>query len=333
MILLVFIFAGTFSLESQARIDCDPHSVNGFIPIKEIADVLTTQAASVSIKFLMKNGLWQDCSGAVVSDQGHLMTAGHCLENCSDTKELNSNPYGAYMNFSGEYGAKKNRPSKCIAVVDGAETSVDIKMTSECSFEEHQAAVAIQPPSKCSNFNEVAIILPQSKLKNKPCLPVAKNFKEGERVYTIGYPYKTSRGEWDSDGESQYASFGEIIPYSHMCTMIKNTWDSDKFRNVDQPGDVVKFDSLLHPGLIVGTIQTSADVVRGNSGGPLINSNGELIAVASFADTQKNNEFKQCKGSSFFSPVAGINSQVSHSSSDFNFSKLVCEKNRLKSPK
>lgn len=331
----LFILLIFFSIRSSANAknSCSLYSQSGFIPIKEIADVLTTSTASVSIKFLLKNGQWEDCSGAVVSDQGHIMTAGHCFENCSATKEKELNPYEAYSSLANSYNAKKVRPSKCIAKIDGVETTVDVKLTSACSFEEHQAAAGHNPPQKCSNFNEVAVVLPQMKLMNKNCLPLAPSYKVGDRVYTIGYPSRTDRGERDSDGHSQYASFGEIIPYSQKCMILKNTWDADKRRKVEQPGDLVDFDSFLNSEMKYCAIQTTVDVVPGNSGGPLINQNGEIIAVGSFGDTQKNNEYKLCRGSTFFSPISGINSTVSHFVSDFKLSDLVCKEHKVQSAK
>lgn len=327
-ITLILISFFEFRIAAYAGTKCDLYNQSGFIPIRELASVLSTQAASVSIKFLLKNGQWESCSGAVVSDQGHIMTAGHCFENCSATKEQNLNSYGTYGSLN-LYSEKKDRPSQCIATIDGIETTVDVKMTSACSFEEHLAAAGVNPPQKCSIFNEIAVVLPTTQVTRKNCLPFAQGFKIGDRVYTIGYPSKTERGEKDSDGISQYASFGEIIPYSQKCTILKNSWELDKMRNIEQPGDVVDFDPFLNPALKTGAIQTTVDVVPGNSGGPLLNEKGEIIAVGSFADTQKNNNFKQCKGAAFFSPISGANPNTSHFANGFKLSDLVCKKQRL----
>ncbi len=318
---IIFIIAVTsLSLRVSASngTSCGFVSTPGFIPIKELAGTLSTQATSVEIFVLMKNGQWDECSGAVVSDQGHILTAGHCLENCSDKKEV-----------SKDRGIKA-RPQQCIVKIDGVETKVDVKLTSQCTFEEHQEAVTVHSPRRCTQFNEVAVILPPSGVTKKPCLSIAKNYKMGERVYTIGYPSLTMRGERDSDGVSQYASFGQIVPHSQKCLMIKNTLVKDKLTDKDQPGEFVNFDKSFPPNMKMGAIQTTIDAVPGNSGGPLINSKGEIIAVASFADTQKNNEFKQCQGSSFFSPVAGINHEVSHFASNFKLSDVVCKENHVK---
>ncbi len=328
-LLLIFIGIIDFSILVHARTDCNLYSANGFVPVKEIAGVLSTYATSVSIKFLLSNGQWEDCSGAIVSDQGHIMTAGHCFENCSDTKEIKTNPYEMYNSFSSGHSEKKERPSKCIATIDGIETTVDVKLTSECSFEAHQKVAGLNPPQKCSNFNDVAIVLPQNQVTNKKCLPLAHDYKVGDRVYTIGYPSQTERGERDSDGKSQYASFGKIIPYSQKCRILKNSWGIDKIHKLDQPGDDVDFDPFLNPGMKLNAIQTTVDAVPGNSGGPLINEKSEIIAVGSFADTQKNNAFKQCKGSSFFSPIAGVNANVSRFAADFKLSDLVCKEHLI----
>lgn len=222
----IFIALIGLGISANGQSDCDLSFQHGFVPIKELAVVLKAQASSVSIKILLKSGQWESCSGAVVSDQGHIMTAAHCLDDCSDNEKSkpNSNSYSAYGAYgaSGSYGAlgsEKERPTKCIAKIDGVQTTVAVKLTSKCSFLEHQAAAGMKPKQKCSESNDTSVILPEKKIGEKPCLLISKSFREGEKVYTIGYPSATSRGKLDSDGVSQYASFGEIIPHSDECIM------------------------------------------------------------------------------------------------------------------
>ena len=66
-------------MAASSLVECTNSS---FIPITELAKTLPAQAASVAIRILLSSGQWEDCSGAVVSDEGDIVTASHCLDHC-----------------------------------------------------------------------------------------------------------------------------------------------------------------------------------------------------------------------------------------------------------
>ncbi|MNK06281.1 Trypsin [compost metagenome] len=267
------------------------------------------QAATVSFQVLTTDGKWERCAGAVISNEGHILTANHCLDQCNDGKIR---------------GPRRDRPEQCIAKIDGRATLVDVKVTSRCSFQEHLAANQMNSLQKCTRFNDVAIVLPRTKFRNRACLPMARNFKEGEAVYSIGHPMRSKRGKNDSDGRRLYASFGEIISNQGQCLIVQNGNPSEKEKGLNQPGALVSMDGL-YPGLIAGVIQTTVDLLPGNSGGPLINEQGQVIAVASFIEGSKNNTWLECRGATFFSPIAGVNPTVSKIAEDFEIANLRCK--------
>lgn len=285
-------------------------SASGFLPL-HLAD-RHVQEATVSFQVLRTDGRWERCAGAIVSDEGHIITANHCLDQCSDGLSK---------------GPRQDRPERCIAEIDGHRTIVDVKVTSHCSFREHMGAALGKGPAKCNSFNDVAIVVPRTKLPPRPCLPVAMQFKEGEAVYTIGHPVQSRRGKNDSDGRRLYSSFGEIIRPQDQCVMVQNGSSVEKEKGINQPGSSVRLEGLQ--GLTSGTIQTTVDLLPGNSGGPLVNERGEVIAIASFIEGSKNNFLRECRGATFFSPVSGIHPTVSKISSGFDVDQLICKRKFL----
>ena len=124
---------------------CSQSFAEGFLPF-HLADK-DVQEATVSFQVLRTDGKWERCVGAFVSNEGHILTANHCLDQCSD----------------GTANPRSNRLQQCLAQIDGKKTLVDIKVTSHCSFQDHLKAASGFGFSKCKQFNDVAIVLPHLK--------------------------------------------------------------------------------------------------------------------------------------------------------------------------
>lgn len=96
--------------------------------------------------------------------------------------------------------------------------------------------------------------IPSSDSKGLIPIPLSsKNLKEGDPLWILGFPFRTQRatshavGYSDADGDFR-VSYGLAVGMEDLGT---------------------------HPPYVV----TNADIVSGNSGGPLINSEGQVVAI------------------------------------------------------
>ncbi len=88
----------------------------------------------------------------------------------------------------------------------------------------------------------------------------------GEQVYVMGYPSRTvdrkSVGAEDSDGESLRVSTGSTVSFEEW-ERISGTITNSQEKEI----------------LVNNFLYTDADCVHGNSGGPALNSEGEVIGI------------------------------------------------------
>lgn len=107
--------------------------------------------------------------------------------------------------------------------------------------------------------------------------------KFGDKVYLVGYPSETTDrskiGAIDSDGNSMRISTGNIISFADWKQRTGNNFG-------------VEAESLLQKNLIF----FDADCEHGNSGGPLLNTDGEVIGImmALYRDAQKGSPYRIC---------------------------------------
>jgi hypothetical protein len=215
------------------------------------------------------------CSGAVVSDQGHILTVGHCLEAC--------------LRLGG---------SECPFKLNGEDVTLKVLATNDCSLLQW-----LTPGNTCAGM-DFALVQP-SRPAAGSCLRVsAEPPAAGRPLLSLSYPVKSYRSAYrtrarDSDGAAEFASFGTVIPRSPVCINKIDT------RSTELPK--TPYVKLLLEKTDVGQlVQTTVDILKQSSGGPLLDvRSGEVVAIAStFA--QNNSNLVECEGSTFFMPVSRV---------------------------
>lgn len=265
------------------------------VKFKDVADIrgLTTTTAAVKMKF--HNGA--TCSGSFVSDQGHILTASHCAEVCL------ADPHRT--------GERQNM--KCEIEVNGKKVPVRIVTMSPCLAEDRMKAFDAGRDD-CQNEGDIAILLPDEPPTEFSCLAMAAAPPaEGEAVYALGYPGKTTRADGNSNGTRMYMSYGNVRK-SDTCK--KDTTGADV---------AIKSPAIYQKRMI----QTTVDIAPGSSGGPLINSNGEVVGVASLV-LNKQVAVSECAGSTFFESLTHLNAMTTRWRVNDEFRAMKCDRRKVK---
>ncbi len=315
--------------KTSARSFCAvPWASSDFENIKELANALPSIAAGITFSVLRVDGQWEECSGSVVSDEGHVLTASHCVDKCANdnTPIVNNLDRHQLLNLN----LPKASKSQCKVKIDGVETVVDVKVQS-CDTKENFEALTKNPKTpeaRCTEMSDVAVIMPKISFNNHPCVSTAENYSIGEKIYTVGKPKQTHRGFKDADGKEVYASFGEIIPAQDKCIVVRQ---ADLLRGTSQPNYILNMPGFSpYSAYRQNLVQTTLNIFSGNSGGPIINQSGEVIGVASMT-AGYSDESRQCKGDTFFAPISRVSIKSSHIASGFSMESLSCKNNRVNS--
>lgn len=247
------------------------------------------------------------CAGTFISDQGHIITAAHCLRSCIyDTTRTaqEKSSIGAQERVT----SKKRLSQTCAVNMNGQQVEIDVLFAPPCSSEvAEQTLIDPDHPQKkeCKNQSDLALVklsrplrpLKNGKLSSDPryleesfrCIPLNLNPQPASgRVFTLGVPEETKRpGNCNSSGKGFYFSDGFILQ-SNTCH------DGKKLRNIH------RFASTVGEA----SIQTDLDVTVGNSGGPLI-LDGMVAGVAHkeiIRDSKGviQDERHRCEGSGYF---------------------------------
>ena len=317
-----------------------------FYLMNELPHTLDSMSATPQLKLTVTDPTTHlservSCSSTIISDSGLILTAAHCLSGC--VKDAKAKKNGAFVNSQHEI--------VCQVAVSGVETAATIKVMGHCpapdivesiiaaTHPDFQSEMSPAMRETCKNEDEIAIIEPIKKqTKNAHCLPlVFANPAVGEKLATQGYPARTHRldGVDAHHGEAKDAPGGQLTwstgarIESPTCHLRPQNPELDE--GEDAPMETT--DELRGRFL-----QTTVDFVKGSSGGPLLNSRGEVVGVASlinpFArelDPQKtlNPIAEECRGSTFFSPTTKIQSMIAKQAPQL-FQQLKCEQHRAK---
>ena len=161
---------------------------------------------------------------------------------------------------------------------------------------------------------DFAVLHPKNKsaLGNFSCLPLAEskpNLQDG--VFAITYPTSTGRAfggvkdpnEKDAPGGTLSLSSGQVVSKS-TCTV---KWKAQGPVQTVLYGSAIQGKEMAMPASLLkwygGKIQTTVDFVPGSSGGPLLNSKGEIVGVVSTSMSGLQNNYQECRGSTVFEPV------------------------------
>lgn len=285
----------------------DIRSVNFLRPdeaLSEIPKALDYISASAIMDFFDDRG--DGCSGAFVSDEGHILTASHCLETCRKDAGTMQPPYDCKMKINGR--------TITVEVLVAATCSPDKVRSAQFYLTIAGEKRAKEEFGKCVGQSDLAILKTKDPIPFK-CLPIGLSSSNlGDRVATLGRPAATERAKRvpnakDADGKSRYYSTGEIIK-SATCTRIINGISTQRI----VPEALEGFSHYL---------QTTVDMNHKSSGGPLLNQQGQVIGVASFM-LQDGKE--ECRGSTFFERLDGLNHLAEISESHLRTKDLKCSR-------
>ena len=307
---MILIFAGGEALALPPFISLQPPqahiSKTNFIPAQEgLRDLripLNMLAASPKVEFVDANGKVLDhCSGSLVSDEGTLLTAGHCVEHCLRKANAIKLVDGISVVDRAHLSS-----ARCLVRINGRISQASVLASNDCRgadlFRSGTVNVA------CNGLDFAVMKVDDPFLTEQPCFQVSSGTPVARTgVAAIGYPPPTSREVYkskarDSDGKGPFLTPGEIIPYQEFCRT-----------EVDQneaPRDIRPESSSLRAAIkrqVVGghVLQTTTDVLRGVSGSGLADVNTfSLVGVArSYAS---NNANVECVGSGYYSSTASI---------------------------
>jgi len=272
--------------------------------------------------FIREHTSRQTCSAVLVSDDGHALTAYHCLSNC-----LRSNPwFGDSIKFEQEDGShawvfspriNSESPSCLLSIFaprkagSNAHTAkVEIVAGPECmAFEEnypspHGLLSTFSPKDKkwaekngfthCDKSRDTVLIkIDLSKFSDSSCAPIASNISnQGTAVLALGFPTYTMRGSKDSQGHTLYASSGHIVAPG-ACSI---SYLDGAQLHVSTPQ---KFSREL--------LVTTTDIVPSSSGSGLFDRKGNVTGVASFILSPWQDQTSYCKGGSIFANPLFLN--------------------------
>lgn len=276
--------------------DC-PNSLLNDVKFQDVTKIKGGLAATAAIaKITMPDN--SRCSGAYISDEGHMLTATHCLEGCFRSKPVDS--------------PRKNLT--CTLDINGKKKKVRVLMMSVCPANQ-VIKESLEGKESCPDEADIAIVLPETPPADFACLGISTSVAAvNDSVTALGHPGSTSRPDGgNSDGAGMYASYGRVVQQDY-CTVTegKNLYTS-RLNGVEKTRDHF--------------IQTTVDVVPGSSGGPLINSKGEIVGVTSFI-TSPHSQERECKGGTFFEPLTSIDGMTTRWGTRGEIEKMTCDKRK-----
>lgn len=253
-----------------------------------------SRAMGASIRLIVERpgGKKGGCSGTFVSNDGVFITARHCLQTCLEglgavvvtpTSEV---PNSEYMQIDPE----RVRGKKCRTLFALSDISVpvtaEILATGMGDIMNPVSTIAGNPEKYFQLINSGIgpgsgdfIILKAETTKMLTCVPLATKVPTpNDRIWTFSFPSKTNRGDgFDSDGTSLYISYGAVRSGhadSGYPPLIQSSQTFKKGLNEETATAFLKalFDLKY-------SIWSDLDTVSGNSGGSILNADGELVGI------------------------------------------------------
>lgn len=248
-----------------------------FTPWSEILDkspeLLHHRSAVHSLK--NDNG---DCTATTISDQGHILTARHCVTKCLiRSRYFTAKVEQGVLNYF-ERDDSKTQPSECPATIDGQNVTIQIEITSPgliFSFDEpgfKSIAGELYRDMAARGYTsqgDFAIF----KIKGaspSPCMGLSSTpARPGETQRTLGYPSQTFRPDGhNSDGVGLFYSKGTVIPSitENRCVMSAG-FDATKMTKIIATHDLdFQYISTL-------------DAIHASSGTAAINDAGHVTGI------------------------------------------------------
>jgi hypothetical protein len=279
---------------------------------------LSTQVMTAVIQIKFNE---ESCTAQYISDKGHILTASHCAERCS----------GAHLQ-NDFFPLRSFQP--CLLNINGKNKYYRVVWARRCNeAQRYQISERIRAQIKLTEFDEACIKSPDIAIL-RPVEPETENFnclnintrtpKLNEPVFALGFPQITSRNsstsnfdqlqKGDAPGNQLVASFGKTVKQNYC-------------ENKDGPSYTrKKIFQKHHEKINENFIQTTVDVARGSSGSALINTDGDIVGVASYLTLPEHQLSSECVGNSFFSPISTQKNNLTESvEANFDWSQISCK--------
>jgi len=244
-------------------------------------------------------------SGFIVSPDGYIITNGHVVNDFRS--ELNKvRPLlmkYVITYFQARAEATGQRPSQ-EEIQDLSQQVINAYLTNKLKIQDYRVDVYVGVGRVVSGFANIGklytarivastpaenedLALLKIEIRNAPSIPVAREdiLRIGERVWALGYPGAVT--------------FHELL----------------------------SVETLLEPTITEGTVsgyrtkatgvrvmQSDVNVHHGNSGGPVINSDGVVVAVTSFGSSDPSGSGREVPGFNFFVPASLVSEMLRRNS-------------------
>lgn len=268
--------------------------------LRELGLRTSLMAASPRLELINGRGQTQGtCASVFVSNAGHLLTAGHCMEKCLlENGALKPDNNGALVD------RERLGEITCQVLINGKKTEVKVLAQSNCTSEDFYAK---ESRKNCDGL-DYALLSPVSALKPDACVGVSQlAHRVNQRIASIGYPIRTVRKvtvlkSQDSKGDGLYVADGKVMPLTAGCR--SRTQDTLVPFRYPYLWDKVKL--WAEAGQIV---QTDTDAVEGMSGGAVVDVNsGQLVGIGNMG--LGSTKYEECIGSTFITPIARIQNDM-----------------------
>jgi serine protease Do len=177
----------------------------------------------------------------------------------SEVREVESILYDKLIDYYAEY-AQASNVSESFGVLSGrAGPDEDLSVHTWDATVEVAGQVRVQTPDGLSWGEDVAIVSVDQENLQTVTLGSSEDLDTGEEIFVIGYP-----------------NLGINDFFTERNTALEPTLTSG----------VVSARRTLNSG--IETIQTDAAINGGNSGGPMYNSDGEVVGIATFSPASAN---------------------------------------------
>lgn len=245
------------------------------------------------------------CSGSYISDQGHILTAGHCLQNCAER--------------AGLWKDRKPKEMECILAVDGVAKRVKVILASRCNPSQGGERRFKDGTDECPDDADLAIVLPDPAPSSFSCLEMATARPgPGEAIRAMGWPLKTERANGgNSDGTRLQVSKGRIVQQGYCDQVLADGSTKQVFiaglKNVN-----------------TRLLQATADVIPRQSGGALLNRNGQLVGVAHAV--VHANQKTECRGGGLFESLDRLPAMAKAWKAEAELANMKCSARKVRTP-
>jgi S1-C subfamily serine protease len=238
------------------------------------------------------------CTGYIVTPDGYVMTAGHCVNNFESELKRYIHLLEDFVNkYAQAYTKTTGRSLSNDQLSSLFDAVVSAYLTNKLKIQEYKLQVYVGLGKVVSGIGNIGklyqarvidsspgeredLALLKIDVINAPSFIVAKeDIGPGERVWAIGYP-------------------GVIQRFFSQESLYEPTITEGTVSGYREQPNGIRF------------LQSDVYVYHGNSGGPLVNSRGEVVASVSYGVNDPRNPRQQLPGYNFFTPSSLINEML-----------------------